>query len=326
MVRGRVRSPKIGLFELGTHRIVDIPNCAIHHPLINEVARAAKSAIHGAGARPYNEQTHEGLIRAIQIVVEGVAEPGIERAQVVVVANDESSHATQPVLDALERELGPRLHSLFWNGQPERSNAIIGPLWERRFGPEMLEDDSGGTRVFYPPGAFGQANARLTGALVERLYGWIREGANVAEFYAGVGAIGLGLVERARGIAFNEIGAHSLDGLRRGIAVLEAVLRDKTEVVPGEAGGCTRLLDGCDTTIVDPPRRGLDVALRESLANDWQGQCLVYVSCGVSSFLADTNALLASGRWRLAELVAFGFFPFTEHVETLARFERAESR
>jgi hypothetical protein len=46
------------------------------------------------------------------------------------------------------------------------------------------------------------------------------------------------------------------------------------------------------------------------------------VSCGIDSYLADCEALLASGRWRLAEQVAYGFFPFTEHIETLARFER----
>src|SRR5580704_8853101 len=28
-IRGRVDSPKLGLFELGTHRVVHIPNCSV---------------------------------------------------------------------------------------------------------------------------------------------------------------------------------------------------------------------------------------------------------------------------------------------------------
>src|SRR4029077_11042791 len=37
-IRGRLGSPKLGLFELDTHRVVHIPNCSVQHPLINRVA------------------------------------------------------------------------------------------------------------------------------------------------------------------------------------------------------------------------------------------------------------------------------------------------
>jgi tRNA/tmRNA/rRNA uracil-C5-methylase (TrmA/RlmC/RlmD family) len=38
-VRGRSASPKVGIFQEGTHRIVDIPRCLVHHPLVNEWRR-----------------------------------------------------------------------------------------------------------------------------------------------------------------------------------------------------------------------------------------------------------------------------------------------
>ncbi|HXP66784.1 MAG TPA: hypothetical protein VN815_15005, partial [Steroidobacteraceae bacterium] len=41
-IRGRVGSPKLGLFELDTHRVVHIPNCVVHHPLINRVANVVR--------------------------------------------------------------------------------------------------------------------------------------------------------------------------------------------------------------------------------------------------------------------------------------------
>ena len=46
------------------------------------------------------------------------------------------------------------------------------------------------------------------------------------------------------------------------------------------------------------------------------------MSCDVDSFLDDARALLADGRLRLGALEAWAFFPFTEHVEVLARFDR----
>ena len=47
------------------------------------------------------------------------------------------------------------------------------------------------------------------------------------------------------------------------------------------------------------------------------------MSCGLESFLADAARLTSRGKLRLAALSAFNLLPFTEHVETVARFERA---
>jgi tRNA/tmRNA/rRNA uracil-C5-methylase (TrmA/RlmC/RlmD family) len=47
------------------------------------------------------------------------------------------------------------------------------------------------------------------------------------------------------------------------------------------------------------------------------------VSCGLESFLNDTAHLTARGKLRLDALTAFNLLPFTGHVETVARFERA---
>jgi hypothetical protein len=50
---------------------------------------------------------------------------------------------------------------------------------------------------------------------------------------------------------------------------------------------------------------------------------LIYVSCDALSFRRDVTQLASGGRLRLAALEAWSLFPNTEHVETLARFERA---
>jgi len=49
----------------------------------------------------------------------------------------------------------------------------------------------------------------------------------------------------------------------------------------------------------------------------------VYVSCGLESFLSDAARLTSHGTLRLGALTAFNLLPFTEHVEIVARFERA---
>ena len=316
MVRGRAASPKLGIFQEGTHRIVDIPRCAVHHPLVNEVAAAARDAVRATGTRPYAERPHAGELRALQVVVERPS----RTAQVVLVGNAREPGPLAPLADALAARLGPALHSLWWNGNPERTNTILGPHWQRWRGPEAVRERIGGADVFFPPGAFGQSHLDLADRLVERVQAQVPDGARVLELYAGCGPIGLGLLARSRSVAFVESAPDALRGLALGLAARPEPERDRGSVVAGAAGAAAGLVAEADVVVADPPRRGLDEPLLAALAAA-PPALFLYVSCDLDSFEAQAARLVAEGRLRLATLAAYDLFPNTEHVETLARFE-----
>jgi tRNA/tmRNA/rRNA uracil-C5-methylase (TrmA/RlmC/RlmD family) len=284
---------------------------------VNEVAAAARAAIRATGVRPYADASHAGTLRAIQVVVERAS----GSAQVVLVANATSSASVRVLADALVAGLGASLHSLWWNGQPERSNAILGPHWERLAGPEAVRESIGGADVFFPPSAFGQSHLDLADRLVARVHEWVPDGARVAEYYSGCGPIGLGLLARAAHVTFVESAPGGLHGLALGIAARPDAERARATVIGREAGHALEALDGADVAVVDPPRKGLDAPLAEALAASPPAR-VVYVSCDVASLQRDTAVLLGGGRLRLASLEAFELFPNTEHVEALAIFER----
>lgn len=317
MVRGRVGTPKVGIFQAGTHRIVDTPHCAVHHPLINRVAAALKQAMRATGSEPYADRPHRGQIRALQVVVERKS----QSAQVVVVTRDAGPEAAEPILDALGGVLDAgELHSLWWNGQPERSNTIVGPHWHRMSGPEAVRESIGGASVFFPPGAFGQAHLALADEVVAEVH-QVADGADeVVEWYAGCGAIGLGLLAKGVRVTFNEQSPHGLAGLALGIEAQGTASAERAVVFPGAAGDFPALAQRRALAVVDPPRRGLDPALLEGLATA-SPERLVYVSCGLDSFERDAERLLASGSLRLSRITPYALFPFTEHVETVALFE-----
>jgi tRNA/tmRNA/rRNA uracil-C5-methylase (TrmA/RlmC/RlmD family) len=315
MVRGRSASPKIGLFQQASHRIADIPACRIHHPLVNEVAAALRRAVRESGVAPYADRPHRGDLRAVQVVVERAG----PRAQVVLVGNAADPAPLAGVAERLADALGARLQGLWWNGNPERTNAILGPHWRRLAGEEAVRERIGGADVFFPPGAFGQSDLDLADALVARVHAAVPPDAVVAELYAGCGAIGLGLVARSRELRFNEASPHALAGLALGLAALAPADRARARVAPGAAGEQRALLDGADVVIVDPPRRGLDPPLAEALAARPPRQ-LLYVSCDLGSLERDVSRVCVAGL-RLVELEAWNLFPFTDHVETLAHFE-----
>jgi len=315
-VRGRRGAPKIGIFEEGSHRVVDIPSCVIHHPLINVVARALKATMRELGATCYSDTAHAGLIRALQVAVERQT----QTAQVVVVCNADVPEPARPLLDALAERLGPRLHSLWWNGNPERTNVILGSRFWQHSGRELVEERLGGASVYFPPAAFGQNNLDLFETMLAQIHALVPSDRDVVELYAGCGSIGLGLVERSRSLSFNELGAASLAGLARGIEALGPERGQKTRVVAGSAETAARVIGPDSVVIVDPPRKGLEASLLASLSSS-PPELLVYVSCGLSSFVRDAETLIAGGL-QLESATAYDLFPYTDHVETLAAFRR----
>jgi tRNA/tmRNA/rRNA uracil-C5-methylase (TrmA/RlmC/RlmD family) len=317
-IRGRLGSPKLGLFELGTHRVVHIPHCSVQHPLINRVAAVVRRALVEARVTCYSDKARQGLARYLQVVVERSS----QTAQVVIVGNCATAEPFAECFDLIRARLGPALHSLWFNAQREPTNAILGPDFLNLCGPASVVERFGGAAVHYPPGAFGQNNLDVAQTIIGHLRDKIPAGSRVAEFYAGVGAIALSVLAKTGEIRVNEIGAQSLHGLQLGLDQLEPLDRAKITVVPGAAAAALSAADGAQVVIADPPRKGLDTELTDYLRRH-PPERFLYVSCGLASLLEDTARLSADGGLKLVGLAAFNLLPFTEHVETVAHFERA---
>jgi 23S rRNA (uracil1939-C5)-methyltransferase len=317
-IRGRLGTPKLGLFELDSHRVVHIPNCSVHHPLINQVANVVRGALVDAKVTSYSDAAHLGLARYLQVVVERSS----QTAQVVLVANSAMPEPLAECSSLIRERLGKDLHSLWLNTNLERSNTILGPNFYSWCGPASVVERFGGAAVHYPPGAFGQNNLDVAELIIEHVRELIPLGSRVAEFYAGVGAIGLSVLQQVSDITLNELSSSSLRGLELGLAQLSAAERAKISVMPGAAGANRLAASDFQIVIADPPRKGLDLELTQQLGSH-PPERLIYVSCGLESLLRDTEQLTSRGKLRLVSLTAFNLMPFTEHVETVARFERA---
>jgi 23S rRNA (uracil1939-C5)-methyltransferase len=315
-IRGRVGSPKLGLFEQGTHRVVHIPKCSVQHPLINEVAAVVRRAIAQTGVTCYSDKAHLGVARYLQVTVERRS----QSAQVVLAANCETMEPLAECFGLIAERLGSSLHSLWFNSSVGQSNTILGPAFQKWCGPESVVDSFGGPAVHYPPGAFVQNNPEIAERIIAHVRMQIPSGARIAEFYAGVGAIGLSVLSQASELLTNEINPHALQGLQMGIAGLSIADQARITVVAGAAGAAFASAAGAGVVIADPPRKGLDPALTQYLAENPPAR-FIYVSCGLDSLKGDTARLVSGGKLRLASLRAFNLLPFTEHVESVAVFD-----
>jgi tRNA/tmRNA/rRNA uracil-C5-methylase (TrmA/RlmC/RlmD family) len=314
-VRGRADAPKLGIFEAGSHRAVHIPRCLVHHPALNAVAAKLREELALQRVPTYSDNAHAGIVRYAQLVLERET----ERVQVTLVCNATSPEAILPVLEGLERKLGRDLHGAWWNPNTERTNTILGSEFHHLLGERHVRDRSGQATLFYPPGAFGQSNLVLASELAANVRAMVGDGERVSELYAGVGAIGLGLAERAAALNLNELGSGSLEGLQLGVDALPEPQRAKVNVHAGSAAAFTDLIAQSDFVIADPPRKGLDAAVTQQLMAT-PPRRFAYVSCDVGSLERDAAVLLE--RFTLSSLAAYDLFPHTEHLETLALFER----
>jgi 23S rRNA (uracil1939-C5)-methyltransferase len=133
-IRGRLGSPKLGLFELGTHRVVHIPNCSVQHPLINRVASVVRRALVDARVTAYSDKAQLGLARYLQVAVERSS----QTAQVVIVGNSATVEPFAACLDLLRERLGSELHSLWFNANRDHANTILGPQFQNWCGPASV--------------------------------------------------------------------------------------------------------------------------------------------------------------------------------------------
>lgn len=314
-VRGRVNNPKIGIFQQGSHRIADIPACPVHHPAINVVVGQLKAAMRKHKIEPYVERPGLGLLRYVQLVVQRVT----GKVQVTLVVTDSQASALAPFLETFSGLVGDRLHSLWLNENAEYGNTILGPLFQHVRGEEYLTEEFGGRTLHFHPGAFGQANLELAERMVHFVDSQVPEGKRLLEYHCGVGAMGLGLMEKSSSVTFNEISPYGLSGLKRSLAAEKGGA--SWDIVPGAAADCATLAGAADVVICDPPRKGMEAELIEAIRKS-PAERVILVYCGFESFLRDVARFRTDGSFRLVRIQPVALFPHTNHLEVVAVLQR----
>jgi tRNA/tmRNA/rRNA uracil-C5-methylase (TrmA/RlmC/RlmD family) len=298
-----VRAQGIGLFKRGSHEVIPIPHCRVHHPLINQILFKLNVWCREAQVIPYNERLKKGQLRYIQLHVERHT----KRVQLVLVVNEEIS--------SLPKDLP--LHSLWINRNQENSNVIFSRNWELISGEPYLIEKYLGSSICYHPGSFAQANPEMFERLLFDLNQLVPIGAKVLDLYSGVGVIGFLLAKKGRSVVCVE--SHS--------SVLNPFLETKKqlnlsiEMKIGLVEEFQELLNGVDVVVVDPPRSGLDESTIVALGASKTVKEVYYISCGFMSYKRDALRLKALGFIQTFGK-AYLFFPGTDHIELLTCWKR----
>jgi 23S rRNA (uracil1939-C5)-methyltransferase len=316
LVIGKInRQAVIGLYRRGTHDIVDIGDCPLHHPLINRISQVVRDEIVRQNLSTYDPRRQQGLLRYLLVRVS----PSQNKAMVTFVTRDKEYRQVTHLAKWLQRQV-PEVVSVHQNVNPTSGNVIFGRDTLKMLGHPDLVDQVGEVRLRLAPGSFLQVNHDQAA----RIYALVREWSELSredtavDIYCGIGGIALHLAKHA--------------GRVIGIEVVEEAIRNaRDNAALNQLGNCSfyagdaaEQLDELQDQIppgsvivLNPPRSGCDSAVLDSVVA-LRPRVLIYVSCNPETLARDL-ALLKPAGYKVDRLQPVDMFPQTPHVETVVR-------
>ena len=320
-------SVQAGFYAGRTHAIIPCDDCLLGAEENHTLLRAVTAWMEACRIRPYDETRGSGLVRHV-LIRKGFRTGNIH---VCLVINGKKIPEPEKLIRDLREAAPDALCGISLSRNTTRGNAAMGeravPIWGSAYLTDILHSDRYGISVTYriSPNSFYQVNPVQT----ERMYEKVLEYADpdgtetVADLYCGIGTISLFLAGRVRRVYGVEVIPEAVEDAREnarinGITNAEFFVGKAEEVMPRlrEEGA------EADIVVVDPPRKGCDERLLETIA-EMNPKKLIYVSCNPATLARDLRWLCAHG-FRTERLQPFDQFPMTIHCESVVKLLRRD--
>lgn len=314
----------VGCYAAGSHVVVDQHECLVQEPGLSRVAWAVRDWANANAVGVYREGSGQGWLRHL-ILRRGA---GTGEVLLGLVTNGPGAGPRDLIPDLLRRcrqalasgPEGGELVGIVQSLNTARTNVVLGGEERILWGRDRLRERLGDFTFSVGASTFFQVNPFQTPRLYDLAVAGIPEGASVLDLYSGIGSIALWASRRAGSVLGIEENPASVDAARAAAAENGAhnvrfLAADVAEALADPAG----LGSGfrADAVIVDPPRKGLELPVREALKK-MGAAAIVYVSCFPATLARDARAL--EGAFVLRSLSPVDMFPHTRHIECVAVF------
>lgn len=306
-----------GYYQKGSHQIVNLNQCPIQDKRLNPILEAVKQDIQKQKWPIYDETTHQGNIRHIGLRI------GRRTGEILltIVAKDRKLNQLWDQATAWMQRFG--LVGVCLNLNSNKTNAIFGSETFCVAGRGYLEERFADLTFQIGPDSFFQVYTEQAEALLGVLQQELNlQGQEVLlDAYCGVGTLTLPLAKQAKQAIGIEVQPEAIDQAR--INALNNQI-DNTEFHVGAVETLLPTLDiQPDVVLLDPPRKGCDVVVLETLLKLAPAQ-IAYMSCNPATLARDLKILCATGAYHLRRVQPADFFPQTSHVESVAFLSRVD--
>ena len=309
-----------GFYAGRTHSIIDYHRCEIGIDENKPVLEAVLSWMKEYRIAPYDEKDGSGVIRHVCTR----AGFSTQDLMVVIVAAASKLKEEQALVRRLQEASGRfRLRSVVLNSNLEKTNVILGRKNRVLYGEDYIEDRIGPLTYRISAGSFYQVNPVQTEALYRTAleFAALTGRETVWDLYCGTGTISLFLAQRAERVIGIEVVAEAVEKAKENARLNQI---DNCEFITGKAEDLAGSLPDADVIVVDPPRKGLDRIVTDTILRV-RPERVVYVSCD-SATLARDLALFTAGGYELRKIQPVDQFCHSVHVESCVLLERVSNR
>ena len=311
--------PAVGFYAERTHSIVPVTDCAIQHPCMKGILDVILSWMQDWHVTAYDEGSHSGLVR--HIYIRRAYHTGQIMVCLVINSRGISSSLQETLLQNLKGI--PGMTGIFLNSNTERTNVILGREMKFLWGQGYIEDRIGHIRYHISPQSFYQVNPEQTEKLYQTAlaFAGLSGEETVWDLYCGIGTISLFLAQRAKKVYGVEIVPEAVQNAREN-ARLNGI--DNVEFFCGAAEEVvSRLARPADVVVVDPPRKGCDGVLLDTITG-MAPERIVYVSCDPGTLARDVKKLGGKG-YKLERVRAVDMFGQGGNIETVCLLSKLHS-
>ncbi len=319
-VFGRLRNGTVvsGVYQAGTHKIVDIESCQIEDAISSKIIRDIHGLLRSFKIKIYDEDTGYGLLRHV-LIRRGFTSQEI---MVVLVLSSPVLPSKNNFVKAL-RKLHPEITTVVINVNDRKTSMVLGERNITVYGKGFIEDTLCGCTFRLSLNSFYQVNPVQTEILYQTAmeFAGLSGKERVLDAYSGIGTIGIVAAKQAKEVICVELNRDAVrdavtNAKRNGVKNVSFYQKDAGEfLVEMAAQG-----EKADVVFMDPPRSGSDEAFLSSVVT-MAPKRVVYVSCNPETLARDLKYLVKKG-YEVKQIQPVDMFPFTASIECVALLQK----
>lgn len=311
LINGQLQT---GFYRKHSHDLVPIEDFYIQDPEIDKAIVVVRDILRKYRIKPYDERVNGGVIRNVMVRRGHYS----HEMMIVLITRTEKLPSNKEIVADITKAL-PEVKSIVQNVNPKKTNALMGKENKVLAGQSTIEDTLLGLKFEISANSFYQVNPVQT----EKLYDLATKKADlsaddtVIDAYCGIGTISLSMARVAKKVYGVEIVPEAVEDAKKN-AKINGI--DNVKFVAGYAEDQMAKWqeDGLkpDVIVVDPPRKGLDGTLIDSVVK-MQPKRVVYVSCNPATLARDVKLFNEQGYQVNQPIQPVDQFPQTVHIESI---------
>lgn len=313
----------IGLYERARKKVIDIPQCPVHHPDINKLVQKlfGKRAVLPAPFYSHAKRSFQsGCFKFVTVRYC----PETESFGVVISHTGIAGEDLERWTATLHLKNIALYESIL---KKEDHDLVISRKVKHLAGDKLFKFALGSEVFLLDPMAFFQANYSLIVPFVEHITQGL-EGEILWDLYGGYGAYSFAARAHFKKVDLVETNTKAIAAAKEvaknvGFSHLTAVCQSAETFLADKIKQPAP--SGVTDIIVNPPRSGLSQEVTAALTHKkWSRlKRLHYVSCNVETLARDLRFLTTKGDFKVESIVPFDLFPQTDHIETVVKLVKS---